>query len=722
MKRGHKKWYKGVRQVSFVALAAPLAVMPWMSIVEANSNNYVDRILHLSSNYHADGNPAASLYVGEKDIDFTTRDTFRVTLPPGVEWNRVPAGLENATAVLMTESTLVVTPAGPNIVNNDGDQADKIRIPLDIKVNGATGELKVKVEPMDSTITSGEYTFAIVRTGKTIAVADTVEAIGETEADTGIVRIEEASPGQITRGSSTPVTFRLPSQFEWRDIKLTGTGGFTGATFTNIIKDGNTLRATLNIPAGSKDRGFLYVKPRVKPKDGAVPGDVYVSISGTELSDAEVVVAKYQKWGANIKVEQVNQILSSKFDDKKVVKMTIEETSPGAFIGGREVEVEFPSTVKIVGTVTPSGNIVGHLISYSGSDVRGVVNSDSNRITFTIPSTSTPSSSKRKLVFEAAIAVKTGTLGDIEATVEGAGIEKQKVLVAKVIPPVIPKAAGEGKLRIGLQGQEAPDIFLAETMPGAIRKAIDMGPLGTENGFVVVYLPKGVTYTTTPKVEVIEGDLKIDTASVQIVKAESIYDAITFNVKAESTKPSKIRISGIKLGLDRSVPEGVMEAKVAGYALSHPFNSKVFNVTTGSAFQYASVITPAPTDTKMSGSFTIGSTIYRIGDNEKVMDAAPYIKDDRTYLPVRYVAEVLGVGEKDIVWDKAAHTVTLFKGDKVVQIKVGERKIMVNGTVVPTDVVAEIKNERMMLPVYHVVQALGAKARWDAESQTVFIE
>ncbi len=685
MKRGHKKWYKGVRQVSFVALAAPLAVMPWMSIVEANSNNYVDRILHLSSNYHADGNPAASLYVGEKDIDFTTRDTFRVTLPPGVEWNRVPAGLENATAVLMTESTLVVTPAGPNIVNNDGDQADKIRIPLDIKVNGATGELKVKVEPMDSTITSGEYTFAIVRTGKTIAVADTVEAIGETEADTGIVRIEEASPGQITRGSSTPVTFRLPSQFEWRDIKLTGTGGFTGATFTNIIKDGNTLRATLNIPAGSKDRGFLYVKPRVKPKDGAVPGDVYVSISGTELSDAEVVVAKYQKWGANIKVEQVNQILSSKFDDKKVVKMTIEETSPGAFIGGREVEVEFPSTVKIVGTVTPS-------------------------------------SSKRKLVFEAAIAVKTGTLGDIEATVEGAGIEKQKVLVAKVIPPVIPKAAGEGKLRIGLQGQEAPDIFLAETMPGAIRKAIDMGPLGTENGFVVVYLPKGVTYTTTPKVEVIEGDLKIDTASVQIVKAESIYDAITFNVKAESTKPSKIRISGIKLGLDRSVPEGVMEAKVAGYALSHPFNSKVFNVTTGSAFQYASVITPAPTDTKMSGSFTIGSTIYRIGDNEKVMDAAPYIKDDRTYLPVRYVAEVLGVGEKDIVWDKAAHTVTLFKGDKVVQIKVGERKIMVNGTVVPTDVVAEIKNERMMLPVYHVVQALGAKARWDAESQTVFIE
>jgi hypothetical protein len=291
-----------------------------------------------------------------------------------------------------------------------------------------------------------------------------------------------------------------------------------------------------------------------------------------------------------------------------------------------------------------------------------------------------------------------------------------------VVPPVVPKSAGEGKLKIGLKGQDAPDIFLAETMPGAIKKTVDMGPRGTADGYVVVYLPKGITYSTSPKVEVIEGDLQIDSGSVQVVKAESADDAIRFNIKSESTKPSKIRISGIKLNVDRSVPEGKVEAKIAGYGLSHPFNSLVFNVTTGSSFPYAAIITPASTDIKLSGSFVIGSKTYKIGNVEKTLDAVPYIKNDRTYLPLRYVAEALGITEENIVWDKQAQKVTMFKGSKVVQVKVGERLITVNGVEIPMDVAPEIKDERMMLPIHHIVQALGAKVRWEAESRTVFIE
>ncbi|GEN35168.1 copper amine oxidase N-terminal domain-containing protein [Aneurinibacillus danicus] len=707
---------------AITVLAVPLTVAPWMSVASANSNNYVDRILNISSNYDAAGSPTATLFVSEDDIDFTTGDTFRVTLPSGVKWNNpIPA---NATIVTKTDSILELTPSGA-VVNNDNDKADKIQIPLDIKVNGASGELKVRVEPIDSTISGGDYTFAVISTGKTTAMVDSIESIGGTEADGAVIRIEEVAAGEVARGASS-VKFQLPSQFEWKNLTMTGSGGFAGASLTNVIMDGNTLTATLNIPSGNNARGFLYFTPRIKAKSDAQPGDVTVSISGAELSDAEVVIAKYREWGANIKVEQVNQILASKFEDKKVVKMTIEETSPGAFIGGREVEVELPDAVKIPGTVNPlTGIIVSPSINYSGSDVTGTVNAERNTVTFAIPTT--PSSSKRKLVFEAALAVKTGVYGDIEATVQGAGIEKQEVVIAKSIPPGIPKPLAEGKLKIGLQGQAIPDIILAETVKGAVKQSVDLGVAGKQQGYVLVYFSRGVTFTGTPKIKVIEGDLLID--SVQVIQAKDLskaptdmYEGLKIDIKGESTKPSKIQISDIKLSVDRSVPEGILEAKIAGSAVAHPYNSLLFNITSGIPFKVADVITPAPSETNLTGSFVIGSTTYKIGDVEKTMDAAPYIKNDRTYLPVRYVAEVMGINEDNIVWDKASQTVSLFKGNKVVQIKMGVKKITVNGTDITTDVAPEIKNERMMLPIAHVAQALGSKARWDAESKTVYIE
>lgn len=722
MKR-KKKLYKVIQGSAVTMMAVPLVAAPWAPVASANSKNYVDRTISISSNYNAAGNPETNLYITEDDVDFTTGDTFRITLPQGVEWNNpIPS---NATIINKMDRVLELAPTG-SVVNNDNDQADKIQIPLDVKVNGATGELKVKVEPMDSTISGGEYTFAVIQTGQTTAVVDEVKSIGNSEADGGVIRIEEAAAGKVKRGTSL-VKLQLPSQFEWKNISLKGSGGFNGASLSNVVINGNTLTATLNIPSGDKTRGFLYLTPRIKAKSDAKPGDVLVSISGTELSDTEVVVAKYHEWGATIKVEQVNQILSSKFDDKKVVKMIIEETAPNAFIGGREVEVEFPSSVKIVGTMLPNGNIVRHTINYSGSDVNGTINSDSNKVSFKIPATA--SSSRRKLVFEAAIAVKTGTFGEIQATVEGAGIGKQSVLVSKVVPPVVPKPAAEGKLRIGSQGQEIPDIFLAETMPRAVKQSVELGSLGRSDGYVLVYFPKGVTFTTTPKVEVMEGDLRIEPGSVQIVKAagvtikpEDMEEALKFDIKGESTKPSKIRISGITLGLDRNLPEGTVEAKIAGTALSHPFNSKVFNITSGSSFKVANVITPAPNETKSSGSFVIGSTIYRAGDIEKEMDIAPYIKNNRTYLPVRYVAEVLGINENNIIWDKNSQMVSLLKGNKVVQITIGKKRIAVNGTSIPIDVVPEFKNDRVMLPITHISQALGSQVRWDAKEQTVYIE
>lgn len=54
----------------------------------------------------------------------------------------------------------------------------------------------------------------------------------------------------------------------------------------------------------------------------------------------------------------------------------------------------------------------------------------------------------------------------------------------------------------------------------------------------------------------------------------------------------------------------------------------------------------------------IGSNIMTVNGVEKLLDTAPFIKDSRTFLPVRFVSEALGA---DVDWDDKTRTVTIVK-------------------------------------------------------------
>ena len=55
---------------------------------------------------------------------------------------------------------------------------------------------------------------------------------------------------------------------------------------------------------------------------------------------------------------------------------------------------------------------------------------------------------------------------------------------------------------------------------------------------------------------------------------------------------------------------------------------------------------------------TLGKTDYTVNGKTKTMDVAPIIRNDRTMLPVRYVAEALGA---EIAWDGTTSTATITK-------------------------------------------------------------
>ena len=104
------------------------------------------------------------------------------------------------------------------------------------------------------------------------------------------------------------------------------------------------------------------------------------------------------------------------------------------------------------------------------------------------------------------------------------------------------------------------------------------------------------------------------------------------------------------------------------------------------------------------------------------MDAAPYIKDGRTMLPLRYVAEALGF---DVEWIGSTRTVVLKQDKMRVEIPVDTDKIIVNGKVYTSDVKPEIKKDRTMLSIANIARALGLQDGkdiiWDNNTKTVTI-
>ena len=74
-----------------------------------------------------------------------------------------------------------------------------------------------------------------------------------------------------------------------------------------------------------------------------------------------------------------------------------------------------------------------------------------------------------------------------------------------------------------------------------------------------------------------------------------------------------------------------------------------------------------------------------------------------------------------VEWDGDTKTVTSVKGDTTVKLTVGENKLTVNGTEKALDVPGQIVENRTLVPVRAISEAFGCEVGWDAETRTVTI-
>ncbi|MBI2874158.1 MAG: copper amine oxidase N-terminal domain-containing protein [Firmicutes bacterium] len=133
-------------------------------------------------------------------------------------------------------------------------------------------------------------------------------------------------------------------------------------------------------------------------------------------------------------------------------------------------------------------------------------------------------------------------------------------------------------------------------------------------------------------------------------------------------------------------------------------------------------VPPAPNQSIIR--FKMGQRAYSVDGSSASMDVTPLIKDSRTFLPIRYVAEPLNA---TIGWDAGEGKITVSLGDRLVELWLGKGFARVGGLERPIDAANQaiaplvVPPGRTMLPLRFVAEALDCKVDWNAAVQEITV-
>lgn len=706
-------------------------------------------------------NPGGGALTSDTGLKNTVGDVM-VYFPvnaTGGNTNALTSADVSSAAITATKTTLDITFNA--VANTD---AGRFLIYFN-NVNVGSVEDEVVAQIMgqaNSAFPMGNLTVAKLDSGGVLATIKSVKSFGTGGGVTDTISITETVWGKLPNNDT--LKLKLPAGFTWTSAATTAgtySWGYAGRTLGALTPGGavgagdylgtgqlqpnatdarilEILIPATGVTTGTTGSGQLRFSGTIAVDDAvAKEGEIIATLSDTsgEISDTEITVGKYVSFGAEVVEGTKKEIIAGKHD-QKIGTFYIEENVGASLIGNRAIKLVLPKGVKWSGAY--EGGVSGLPPApkrEKGNAGLAVASCASPYDTLKLAVTSGTNKSKWEFK-DYRVDIAPDFSGDLNITITGdAGISGE-VTVAVVNPALELSAEDVTKVRIGEQSQALGTMILKETKKENVAlnsvnidtwaggAAIDVA---TMSGELEITLPAGAEWAAGyPKVEVTEGDLQL---KVNDMSKSADNRTIFIPVKSEGAKPSTIKITEMKATLYRTVPEGEFNISVTGNAINETGGqiggvNLAFPQYEAIKVAVANCVTPAPvdgTEGAAAGQFKINSNIYEVNGVSKVMDVAPYIKNSRTYVPVRYLGYALGVADADIVWDEASQKVTLTKGDNVVEMTIGSTTITVNGEAQTMDVAPEIANSRTMLPARFVAEGLGYNVGWDPGTQTVLI-
>lgn len=602
------------------------------------------------------------------------------------------------------------------------------------------GALEVTLEaPGSSVFPTGKVTLGTVGGDSVILVGAEYVQFGGDRFTFVLVLIEQA-PGRL-KVQDDAIQLQLPAGYEW----ITGTGTrrveplragkdmyfrMSGeqdlltidvlgtATDDNQVPPTGVTSATYE----STEYAIAYVPFQVTDPSKVKPGPIMAKVSGkADVSADTVQVGVYQEgFGPTLTAANPEALptLVAGQDEQRIADMIIHEAVSGSLTLGRTVELTLPEKVAFQSVVDgeeeapPAHRMKSQkdlkltFLRYTGEDKRTAqfeVTGLSKELyppeigTFTLE--------------DVEVAVAPDFTGDLVVKAGGNAGLKGEVKLANVVAPVSIDKKSSMNFTIGKQEQAINDIYILESASESL----------ADNSRITLDLPEGVTFKATPTVDVYRGNIGI--TGVQLLNEGR---TLTFDMEQESNEASTIQISKVRLNIDRMVPEGEISASLF---LETPL-SKAYSPFKDdnriAILPLGTVITPAIVGMdvykEVQVRFVVGSTEYSVNNRIEKTDLAPYVKEGRVYIPLRYAAHALGVGEKDVIWDASSQTATFIKSRSVIQFKAGSKVITINGVPVSFDAAPEITNGRFALPIRPAATCLQADIQWHEMDQSILIK
>ena len=236
---------------------------------------------------------------------------------------------------------------------------------------------------------------------------------------------------------------------------------------------------------------------------------------------------------------------------------------------------------------------------------------------------------------------------------------------------------------------------------------------GTTGTFVaVVLLPQTITSLA---VKLVPSTLKVSgKQQFGAIAANATYSALDYTTQAvwSDTLPVAVvsNVAPAQGCLTYGAAEtGNVNASAAGFTGTAKVNIDAAGIVT---------VTAVAPVVKRVIVLTIGTDIVTVDGKATSVDAAPEIVADRTFVPVRFIAETFG---STVAWIPATKSITITLGTTIIGLQIGNKTAVINGKIIALDAAPYIKNSRTMVPLRVISESFGGDVLWDPALHTITI-
>ncbi|MCT4594256.1 MAG: stalk domain-containing protein [Anaeromicrobium sp.] len=715
-------------------------------------------------------------------------------------------------------SVIVELPEWVKIIRYDfdGDPVDKGSVSVDeneieFSVNKDEGLKKVELTLYVSVQTVKEGLIEAVVSGRALDAEKFKAVIGKVlntdkEPETAIVTIEDTITfSEPTKIEEIEITEKSEgsinvSNLEYIELELTKDfkfytkdgvyGNITGNFVKNIDgKSNGTIKEAHIVPTskpnvikirvshdppkvdealivennisgiGNFELNNFYVNATRYAKEGKV--ELKINSNMDEIKDITLEVGEYADYKVTVKADgDVAQVYNNG-ETYKLAKLVIEEGVDRSWDNVKEVIVKLPEWVKII------------RYDFTGDPVdEGSVSIDENEIEFSV----NKDEGLKKVELTLYVSVQTVKEGLIEAVVSGRalGREEFKAVIGKVLntveskpsntasssgggggggggpqPPKVDDKAHDKAIEKALNEEKEIKLSLKDTKEpkakislSVLKKVIDAHkPLKIENkgitiGFSKSFLPieklkesgkdaslqiAAIAVEKTKKYKILSKVLKntdfsqvgseVFELSCDIVsekgttKVSSFNEPVAITIDLSNEKLSKEEIDNLTgIRYEKDEKGDVTPIKLGG---TYDSNTKTFTFYTDQLSLHGAL----EVEDLRKINLTIDDTYVNVNNKPNVLDLPPTIMNNRTMVPLRFVAEALGT---NVEWIDETKTVKLELDNKELSLVIGEKQPGM-------DVPAVIKNGRTLVPIRYVSENLGANVLWFQSSQRIEI-